>query len=54
MQPRLLFLATTLLTILPSVATAEEHYLCDDRTRLTATFNTPKEGAGSVAIVFAD
>ena len=53
MRSRLLFSAMALLTILPSVAMADEHYLCDDNMRLTATFNTPKEGAGSVEIVFA-
>jgi membrane-bound inhibitor of C-type lysozyme len=53
MRRRLPFAALTLLTILPSPAMADEHYLCHDNVRLTATFNTPKEGAGSVEIVFA-
>ena len=53
MRSRLRFSAMALLTILPSVAMADEHYLCDGNVHLTATFNTPKEGAGSVEIVFA-
>ncbi len=53
MRPRLSFLAMTLLITAPSIATADEHYLCDDKTRLAATFDAPKDGAGSVAIVFS-
>jgi membrane-bound inhibitor of C-type lysozyme len=53
MSSHLLLSALTLLIILPSAAMADEHYLCDDSLRLTAKFDTPKEGAGSVEIVFA-
>ncbi len=53
MQPRLSFLAIMFLTTVPSMAMADEHYLCDDKTSLAATFDTPKDGPGSVAIVFS-
>ncbi len=53
MRSRLPFLAMVFLTTAPSIAMADEHYLCDDKTSLAAAFDTPKDGPGSVQIVFA-
>jgi membrane-bound inhibitor of C-type lysozyme len=51
MGSRLIPAAMSLLTLSASAAVAED-YLCDDKTRLTATFQTPKQGFGLVELVF--
>ena len=53
MRSRLSVLAMMFLTAAPSIAMADEHYLCDDKTSLAATFDTPKDGPGSVKIIFS-
>lgn len=52
MKVRLLATVVALQGLLASASTAED-YLCDDKTRLTATFQTLEKGPGSVELVFA-
>jgi membrane-bound inhibitor of C-type lysozyme len=39
-------------TVSATVSIAAETYLCEDKTRLTATFQNPESGSGSVELVF--
>lgn len=49
---RLSTLVMVPVTLMSSGSVAEA-YLCDDQTRLTALFRVPKQGLGSVELVFA-
>jgi membrane-bound inhibitor of C-type lysozyme len=47
-----LLTTTMVLAAIPMSQAVAEEYICDDNTRLDATFVVPKQGLGSVELIF--